>query len=427
MGSSLDQEIIDLKKAYKVFNTALFAFEYGPLRGYLEPDTKIIQTLQRETIEPAVLALVRETKKIKPGVYTVDAPSPWHAYFFLRFRQQHLYRHGMAFGESQIDERTGDHMFFRGQRCSSWSFKSCLRRTNRNNGTEQRAATVLAEYFKRTFLDNEQLALNTAKCFSQHYGIATDLVDVTCIPDIAIWFACQTGDRCPQGEDTAVVRAVTWAGQEPGSKTTILLPPAFVRNAYSQRGLFLDTNLSDGVLTGDLTLDVRFPRDTIGEEFRILREGQRLEVYKKDNYEEDLVGWARKIANECSDDETARKRVLETSINDLPDFWKERELGKTEEQVDAMLSILDWILPATCVTVNPLSSNAVEGGSFLINGRKVIAIVKANQFFFKLLCSAPNSYFQGHRILQTVRYYACKELGLTRSDWEKLREQIWIQ
>jgi hypothetical protein len=61
-----------------------------------------------------------------------DAPSPWHAYFYLRAQHQAMYRGHRPLGAeaSAIEtDKVGEHLFFRGQRCADWSFGSSLRRT----------------------------------------------------------------------------------------------------------------------------------------------------------------------------------------------------------------------------------------------------------------------------------------------------------
>jgi hypothetical protein len=84
------------------------------------------------TIEPAVAYVHATHRKEAAGAYMADAPSPWHAYFYLRAQHQAMYRGHRPLGAeaSAIEtDKVGEHLFFRGQRCADWSFGSSLRRT----------------------------------------------------------------------------------------------------------------------------------------------------------------------------------------------------------------------------------------------------------------------------------------------------------
>jgi len=261
-----------------------------------------------------------------------QAPSPWHAYFYLRAQQQYVYRAGRPLGVPPTDagQVGGEHLFFRGQRCSTWDFKSSLRRKdNQTRVVEERAVVALTEYFRSMFIADDDVASNTARCFAQHYGIATDLADISCDPDIAIWFATHPFKAsCPAGDTDGVVRAVSWAGQQKRAETVFLLPPPFVRNVYEQRGLFIDASQTNGLVDGNLTLQVKFLRDTAGGEFRVRRRNHELEVWPMpDETEQELVNWARKIATDTKSDEDIHNKVAQAKkANCLPKFWLVREL-----------------------------------------------------------------------------------------------------
>jgi hypothetical protein len=413
MGANAD--IIALRNAYEQLQSQEVRFEYGPLRAYDNPES--VQRLWRSTIDPAVALVHQNSKKEAEGRYVATAPSPWHAYFYFRAQQHHVYRAGRPLSESgnKAQESGGEHMFFRGQRCANWSFESSMRRKDTPGRTiEQRATTALAEYFRSKFVANGDIATNTALCFAQHYGIATDLADVSCDPDMAVWFATHpAGKGCPSGEADAVVRAVTWASQQRGAKIRTLLPPPFVRNVYTQRGLFVDTSTSDGLLKGHLTLDVRFPRETIGGEFRVIRAGSPLEVWPvTDECEQELVQWARNVAASCADDNGVHELVKShEKQGSLPRFWLERELYDFDKHVLTWMSILDWVLPATCVTALPVS-DAVSPMRYEILDLKVGALVRANSSLFDAFIKASEGCdFTGHGVLRQVLLVASKELS----------------
>src|SRR3982751_807591 len=91
-----DQNIIDLKQAYTLWQSLDIVVEYGPLRSYAEQDA--MQRLWSEPIGPAVTLVQENSRRTGPGAHTTDAPSPWHAYFYLRAQQQYVYRAGRPLG-----------------------------------------------------------------------------------------------------------------------------------------------------------------------------------------------------------------------------------------------------------------------------------------------------------------------------------------
>jgi hypothetical protein len=221
-----DQNITDFKEAYERWQSLEIVVEHGPLRAYADYDS--VQRLWRQTIDPAVALVSATSRKTADGLHVLEAPSPWHAFFYLRAQQQYVYRAGRPLGSVVSDEQPpgGEHLFFRGQRFASWELLSSLRRKNPiEQGIEQGAVAALMEYFRSHFAADDDIAKNTALCFAQHYGIATDLADITCDPDIAFWFATHpVGESCPAGEREGIVRAVSWLGQRNAAETIFLLP-----------------------------------------------------------------------------------------------------------------------------------------------------------------------------------------------------------
>jgi hypothetical protein len=411
-----EQDIIDLREAYERWQSLDIVVEYGPLRAYAEHDT--VQRLWRETIDPAVALVAQNSRKAADGVHVAEAPSPWHAFFYLRAQQQYVYRAGRPLGLAGSDEKPygSEHLFFRGQRCANWELMSSLRRKDPVvQGIDRRAVTALVEYFRFHFASDDDLAKNTALCFAQHYGIATDLADISCDSDIAVWFATHpVGNACPGGEREGIVQAVSWAGQENTAHTVFLLPPPFVRNVYEQRGLFIDTSSTNGRLQGRISLQVLFPRETVGGEFRVIRRGRSLDVWPEpDAVEQELVSWARAVSTACASAEAVRDMVeTQRRANGLPKFWLERELYDFEKHVGAWLSILDWVLPATCVTALPVAPGGPGPMRYEILDLKVRALVRSNPTFFRAFAgAAEGANFTGFEVLKQVLVLARDELA----------------
>lgn len=411
-----DQDIADLKAAYELWQSLDIVMEYGPLRAYADHDT--VQQLWSEIISPAVALVDESSHKTADGVYVAEAPSPWHAYFYLRAQQQYVYKAGRPLGSpvSADQPQGGEHLFFRGQRCASWEPMSSLRRQDPvAQGIEQRAVAALKEYFRSHFASSDDVAGNTALCFAQHYGIATDLADISCDPDISVWFATHpVGATCPADEREAIVQSVSWAGQAQSAETVFLLPPPFVRNVYEQRGLFIDTSSTGGRLKGRLSLEVRFPRETVGGEFRVIRQGRPLEVWpESDAVEKELVSWARAVGTACTDMHAIPSAVqAQRSGENWPTFWLERRLYDVEKHVNAWLSILTWVLPATCVTAIPVAPGGPAPIRYEILDLKVRALVRSNPTFFSAFAgAAEEADFTGFEVLKHVLALARDELG----------------
>src|SRR5215467_2222317 len=98
-----NKEIRDLKEAYEVWQSLEIIHEYGPLRAYAPAHHAQIQSLWRNTIDPAVKLVAQTATKTADGMHESWAPSPWHAYFYLRAQQQYVYRAGRPLGVSPAE------------------------------------------------------------------------------------------------------------------------------------------------------------------------------------------------------------------------------------------------------------------------------------------------------------------------------------
>jgi hypothetical protein len=206
---------------------------------------------------------------------------------------------------------------------------------------------------------------------------------------------------------------VSWGGQQTGSQPVFLLPPPFVRNVYEQRGFFLDTSGTGSELRGTLTLDVRFPRSTAAGEFRVIRRGQAIDVWPPvDPEEQQLVSWSRQIAARATDEAEIRKQVAASRADgSFPAFWRTRELVDFEKHVNGWLSVLDWVLPATCVTALPTGGEPPM--RYEVLELKVRALARANSTFFNAFIGATEtSDLTGFPVLERVLAFAREELAV---------------
>jgi hypothetical protein len=394
-----DEEIIYLKAGYERLRSTEPPVRYGPLEGW--PEEPWPRDFLRSL--PAISQRIFERRqRTAEGAFLVEVPSPWHAYFYLRGIQQRVYRH-----------EVGEHLFFRGQRCANWKFGASIsRRSAEEAAVARRAACLLGRFFHNGHGFDPDAGAVAGRCFAQHYGISTDLIDISADADVGVWFATHpTTGSCPSGETRAIVRSVSWGGQINGTQTTFYIPPPYVRNVYRQRGLFLDASKTGGELNGRLKLDVLFPRETAGGEFKVYREGGAFEIWPEvEAPERELCSWATAMAMDFADDtiDEAFDRCVATKA--LPSFFSAQAIMDVDMTTD-WLTILDWLLRATCVTAAPN-----PGGSppmrYVVNLAKVDQLVDANPGFFgMLLYTAENKDFSEFPTVETVLKRAGERLG----------------
>jgi hypothetical protein len=185
-----------------------------------------------------------------------------------------------------------------------------------------------------------------------------------------------------------MVRALTWAALTNGSRAKCLIAPPYVRNVYTQRGLFIDTSPTSGGIEASLMLDVRFPHVAEAGEFRVFRDQTALDVWPPmEPLERELVEWARHVARACVTEEEVWKWVR-NNRDDAPDFWRQRRVWDPEEFTVPWLRALDWVLPAACVTSKPATGGLADGGQFEFYEPKIQDLVRSNRGLFSVFAGA---------------------------------------
>ena len=152
-------------------------------------------------------------------------------------------------------------------------------------------------------------------------------------------------------------------------------------------------------------MTVRFPRDTVGGEFRVIRHGRSVEVWPEpDAVEQELISWARATGAACPTKDVVRNFVgKQRSRDELPKFWLDRELYDFDKHVERWISILDWVLPSTCVIGLPAGPGSPQPMWYEILESKVRALVRANPTFFRALAGATEAAdFGGFEVLKRV-------------------------
>jgi hypothetical protein len=224
------------------------------------------------------------------------APSPWHAVFALEYMQETHPSHAV--------------LIFRGQRDAAWRFVPSLQRPNVDLARERRAALTFKQ-FAREFMVwlHSPLARMGDEAYiavAQHYGIATNLLDWTADPHVAVHFASKDG-LAESGNHAAVYGLQFNVARLLGGR--IFLPHPWADRVYLQQGMFVDLSQSVPELLWQKAGVVRFNPDP---RFRLFRTGKPIDIEPPSGIFGPLVRIAREWANTHDDDvdhETARSVI----------------------------------------------------------------------------------------------------------------------
>src|SRR5216684_2274445 len=238
-----------------------------------------------------------------PRRTVVRLPSPWHAVIHL-----------LAASRVCLAGAYGPHnragLLFRGQRRCGWDLVPSICRPHVNRSSENEVLNVfvslLQRFYRRNFYrsaifspslaafseDNASTVLHVAT--AQHYGIATDLLDFSTDPAVAVWFACQ-GATGGAGEEAAVFALPMKAAKRSGG--VIALPHPYVSRLYRQHGVFVQPS---SIGLRDLCIEFRFAPDP---NFEVLRDGHKVDLLSDDLWWTRLVELSRTIvgANRTSE------------------------------------------------------------------------------------------------------------------------------
>jgi hypothetical protein len=253
------------------------------------------------------------------------APSPWHAVFALELMQETQPSHPVS--------------IFRGQRDNSWRFVPSLRRPTINASRERRVALAferIAQEFM-TWLHSPipRMVDEAYLAVAQHYGVATDLLDWTADPHVAVYFASKDGPA-ESGNSAAVYSLRFTVARMIGGR--VFLPHPWADRVYVQQGMFVDLNKSAEELLWENKGVVRFIPDA---RFQIYRHGEAINIEPKSDILEPLVRLAREWVEtrEGEIDEETAKEIVEsiTSANGKSGFVSQaiaRALSEPKETGD---------------------------------------------------------------------------------------------
>jgi hypothetical protein len=226
-------------------------------------------------------AAVRQAVNAKTGnVPTIHTPSPWHAAIFLQaLQEQMLYQPGLDF---RVRGDLPSSPIFRGLSDSSYGLKGLITSLDRapNQLLAEKQALCFAQLMQQLGNRSIQLELPTEvfRAVSQHYGLATNLMDWTPDPTVAVYFANR-----PSASSKGIVYVGSVAQFVEGH-LKILLPPPLFERVRLQRGLFIEVTAPlDCSTLGRITFD-KSPSYSVyqaGNTVQLLKEPQWIEHARK--------------------------------------------------------------------------------------------------------------------------------------------------
>ena len=246
----------------------------GPF-GWIEDST----AERLRVIQPAIDRLLTEVVPTTDRAYW--APSPWHAAVFCRTVVEHLaWLHppeeppAVAPGQLLVLPPTGvQRPIFRGHADADWLHNLTPRLSRagwkeRSAGRRTSLSFSVALEHLAAHLDLRCPSSVWADALAQHYGLATQLLDFTVDPDVAVAFGSAGEQR---RRDQAAIVFVLPTGSASRIGMEVSLPPPFARRLHLQKGLFVRARSRRRVRQLRVTcLRLRFPLDP---EFSVIREG----------------------------------------------------------------------------------------------------------------------------------------------------------
>lgn len=170
----------------------------------------------------------------------------------------------------------------------------------------------------------------SVKAAAQHYGIRTNLLDVTGDPAVAVYFAnCSQSRKCG---DTAAV--FVYNLEFSLNYVKFVFPPPVVDRLYLQRGVFFEVPEEDYHIQKNC-FKVLFPLDT---DFQFFANGKPKDIMISDEWFNCAIKWSKKWAKS--------KKSLPNDAAGIDNLLVEifEEIGYPNRcKYDPALALVEWV------------------------------------------------------------------------------------
>lgn len=260
----IDHVTLAYKKVYEEW-CELRNWEWGPYfrsnnpEKFVELTNYLIQGLDASEIQES----------------NISVPSPWHAAFLLSFVQH------------QAIENKSNHLLFRGHADSAWSLMPSIDRPYSHPFDMQKRiveSVVFTELLSNLHTDlymmgapgsglNFTLSLPPEAYFAvtQHYGVATHLLDFTADPNVAVFFATRYSE-IPSSRESTVYCVCLDQTNSSFEKLSLKLVPPYFHRPYLQKGVFLESSAPSDVQDSfNAEITIKFPYREENTDFKVIR------------------------------------------------------------------------------------------------------------------------------------------------------------
>lgn len=234
--------------------------------------------LKDKEIKNYLKSIFQEIENHKTEIF---APSPWHAWAFamrLDFRFKDMNNPSFIIPA------------YRGQSNADQPPIPSIYRPDTNREFEQHCLDIFSFLFNQEFLwqgISEYMPLNSSKATAQHYGIKTDLLDITANPAVAIYFSCHSNNE--KNIKNPAIFVYNLSAIDPS--VNFILPPPIVERLYLQQGAFLSFPENDIQKIQEKIIKIYFPYDP---QFKVIMNGENKDIICSDKWFINAIEWAKK-------------------------------------------------------------------------------------------------------------------------------------
>jgi hypothetical protein len=364
----------------------------------------------------------------------VIAPTVYHAALYLTKIHE----------ESKAN---GNNLLFRGQKNYNLDLIPSFFRERTDRKTEASAIDLFINVLNeknygsfKSFTTDTKVHLTSA----QHYGLKTSLLDVTMDPIVAIWFANDGWQRKTNKENSGNKSAVLKSEERSKNETSddfaavyimpviesqnlfsIILPPHYSYNLYSQMGLFLAPEAPYNSFTHKHFYAVRFPLD---DSFNY----QILETkYVEDEWLYKLADWCREYVQSPRFEFPTTIVELLPMIKDLESYLEKNGVSEYIESIEEPLRF-NKLYEKVISMLLPFSGYQKSGSDNLSFSQTLLDIIIRENYVLLYAISSHTKFFlqevyKQSKSLMDYLYEKSKEHMLANGSYDFILDNSFQQ